>query len=546
MAAEETTDALFSDSEFASEYRIHERIGEGGFGTVYRATQERTGQDVAVKVMKLDPQGADAGTRIQRFRREMKLCARLHHPNIVRLIDSGQKQQGDQETLFTVFEYVPGQTLRELLDERKSLPPEVAKDLMLQVLEALASAHDAGVLHRDLKPDNIMLTETRRGYHAKLLDFGISTVFGEHATDLSRITASRGFVGTYAYAAPEHLHSQEFTTCSDLYAWGLTFLETLQGQRAIPGERVAQIVFEQMSNSPICIPPWLQSHCLGGLLERVLHKNPASREKDAGRLADELAQLALTSLGQEQSTAESMGTLAGRSWPTAPGYSEPHSTPPSVPRSDFASGPRSSQAPVSAELQSAQADLARLRQLHAVESTRRKKISALALRLRQTNLSVQEALRDVSETAAQVMNSSRVSVWLVAPDRRSIRCLDLYERDTAQHQSGAVLEASDYPSYFTALKLNRALVVDDVYSHDSTRELLSYCSSLGISSMLDAPVWIGGRMHGVLCHEHVGAKREWTEEEGAHGGTLADLASLILSSGEADTTDNQPPPDFKI
>src|SRR5437867_9921056 len=133
-------------------YEILAQLAEGSFGQVYKGRQRSTGQAVAIKVLRFWEGDAPANVenQIARFRREMRLCAELSHPNIVSLIDSGESEDG---TLYTVFEYVPGSTLREVLARKGGLGWELARHLMTQVLDALACAHARGVVHRDLKPE---------------------------------------------------------------------------------------------------------------------------------------------------------------------------------------------------------------------------------------------------------------------------------------------------------------------------------------------------------------------------------------------------------
>src|SRR5689334_6947111 len=193
------------DDVFQERYRIVAELGAGGFGTVYKAVQLATGQQVAIKVLHLS--GArDAKAvekRILRLEREMRLCAQLHHPNIVGLIDFGHP---DDVTVFSVFEFIPGKNLEEVLAEEGTLSPVEARHLMLQVLDALACAHGQGVIHRDLKPSNIMITSTGARRNALVLDFGIGVVTdGASGMSHARLTATNEVLGTIAYASPEQL-----------------------------------------------------------------------------------------------------------------------------------------------------------------------------------------------------------------------------------------------------------------------------------------------------------------------------------------------------
>lgn len=260
------------------------KLGEGGFSQVFKARQRATGQEVAVKI--LQPlHAADEGL-VARFQREMRLCARLYHPHIVRLIDSGRTATG---RLYTVFEYVPGRTLGDVLATEGALPPWEAAHLMLQVLDALGCAHKLGIVHRDLKPQNIMLTNTGLRRNAMVLDFGLGTLSDEdRREELSRITRTRDTLGTPAYAAPEQLRGEPVTARTDLYAWGLIFVECLTGKRVVEGSRLQDLIFKQLGPEPVVLPEWLASHRLGRLLRRATEKNPQARDVTAQGLLLEL------------------------------------------------------------------------------------------------------------------------------------------------------------------------------------------------------------------------------------------------------------------
>ncbi|MFL5350095.1 MAG: TOMM system kinase/cyclase fusion protein [Hyalangium sp.] len=276
--------SIAAGTVFQERYEILSKLGEGGFSEVYRARQKATGQEVAVKVLHT-LHAADEGL-VARFQREMRLCARLYHPNIVRLIDSGRSDDGQ---LYTVFEYVPGRTLGDVLATEGALPPWEAAHLMLQVLDALGCAHKLGIVHRDLKPQNIMLTSTGVRRNALVLDFGLGTLSDEdRREDLSRITHTRDTLGTPAYAAPEQLRGEPVTVRTDLYAWGLIFLESLTGKRVVEGHSLQELVFKQLGPEPIPLPRWLEGHRLGHLLRRVTEKDPQLRDVTAQGLLLEL------------------------------------------------------------------------------------------------------------------------------------------------------------------------------------------------------------------------------------------------------------------
>lgn len=283
---------------FRGRYEILHTLSRGGFGMVFKGRQLSTGQNVAIKCLYRQGTNADDHARqLARFRREMKLCAQLHHPHIVRLIDSGTSED---DILFTVFEFVPGQTLAQLLADNERLPPVEAGRLMGQVLDALACAHGLGIIHRDLKPGNIMVVQTGTRKNAMILDFGISAITTWHERDdASDLTDPSERLGTPAYAAPEQLQGRQVTVASDLYAWGLVFVECLTGRRAIPGATVGEIIDAQLSSQPIAIPVGLNGHPLARLLRLVTTKRARNRQLSASDVFELLDACDLTGLGDD-------------------------------------------------------------------------------------------------------------------------------------------------------------------------------------------------------------------------------------------------------
>jgi TOMM system kinase/cyclase fusion protein len=273
---------------FGGQYRIEQHVGSGGFGDVFRAVQEKTGQLVALKVLR-PRQGKSAPSmdrQLARFRREMRACAELHHPHVVRLIDSGETDDG---LLFSVFEYVPGQTLADLLREKGALPVETAIELMSQVLDALGAAHRQGIVHRDLKPNNIMASTSGLRPQVTVLDFGISAFLeGMVVDDFQSLTMTREILGTPAYAAPEQLRGETPSSKSDLYAWGLVFAECLLGRAVFDGPTAMEIAHRQLSSEPVVLPERLQRDRLGTLLRWVLEKDVTRRAGDAALVMSRL------------------------------------------------------------------------------------------------------------------------------------------------------------------------------------------------------------------------------------------------------------------
>ncbi|XXT20371.1 TOMM system kinase/cyclase fusion protein [Sorangium sp. So ce429] len=262
---------------FAGRYEILARLGEGGFGVVHKARQLTTGQPIALKVLRLAEErgAASPDRRAARFLRETRLCAQLHHPNIVQLVDAGQLEDG---TLYTAFAFAPGDNLAALLEREGALAPPEARHMMLQVLDALACAHAAGVVHRDLKPSNIMVIPTGARRNALVLDFGIGAALdGERAT---RLTGTHDALGTPGYGAPEQWRGAEPSPRADLFSWGLVFLECLTGTPVYGGTE-AEIFYRLLGPEPVPIPAALERHPLGDVLARALRKDEGARDVTA-------------------------------------------------------------------------------------------------------------------------------------------------------------------------------------------------------------------------------------------------------------------------
>lgn len=282
-------------------YDLREEIGAGGYGIVYRALQHHTGTVVAIKVVHL----RDGRQRVARFHRETRLCAELHHPHIVRLLDKGE--QGG--CVWGAFEYVPGETLKSLIRRRGALGAAEAGHLMGEVLDALDCAHRAGIVHRDLKPDNVMVSFTGAVPHAKVLDFGISTVIPlrREGGRFPTLTMAAECLGTPAYSAPEQLRGEPPSVKADLYAWGLTFVECLTGAPAIQGDSAAEILHRQLDAQEVPLPAAVAAHPLAALLRRALRKRVAERCGSASQLLAELSQLRLDDLVGDFAPAQRRG-----------------------------------------------------------------------------------------------------------------------------------------------------------------------------------------------------------------------------------------------
>src|SRR3712207_2371546 len=193
---------------FANKFVLEREIGSGGMSRVYLGRDEVLDRPVAIKVLKPDLGETDIGTR---FRREGRTAAKLSHPNIVQVYDAGEGEMDGRETSYIVMEYIPGGDLKALIDKKGSLTGAELTRLS-GVAAGLAHAHERGVIHRDIKPHNILLDENGR---PKLADFGVA-----RALDASQATRTGSYLGTALYSSPEQLRGDGVTPKSDVYSLG--------------------------------------------------------------------------------------------------------------------------------------------------------------------------------------------------------------------------------------------------------------------------------------------------------------------------------------
>ena len=256
----------------ADRYQLVEVVGRGGMGEVWSARDLRLSRNVAVKL--LSPQMAsEAGVR-ERFDAEARSAARLNHPNVVSVYDSGEHQG----TPFLVMELLPGRTLADELAEGP-IEPERARGLGLQVLDALAASHRAGVLHRGIKPGNVLISPDGT---AKVGDFGIAK-----STEGLNLTSTGMIVGTAAYLAPERLAGDPATPRSDLYAVGVVMYEALTGHKPFEADTPMGMMRAVDAHRPVPLAqarPGLDAN-LAATVERAMAKDPADRFVNADDMA---------------------------------------------------------------------------------------------------------------------------------------------------------------------------------------------------------------------------------------------------------------------
>jgi serine/threonine protein kinase len=256
-------------------YELAGVIGRGGMGTVHEATDRRLDRRVAVKILRPDLAAQPKARR--RFDAEARAAARLLHPNVVTVFDSGE----DDGLPFLVMERLPGRTLADEL-ANGPLAVERVRTLGLEILAAIAAAHDAGIVHRDIKPGNVLVTSDG---HAKVSDFGIAKTI-----DDSDQTQTADLVATVGYLAPERLAGENASPRSDLYSAGVVLYEALTGTRVFTGGSPAAVIlavergeFAPLTKLRPSVPPGVAA-----VVERAMTRDPDARYHSAREMADAL------------------------------------------------------------------------------------------------------------------------------------------------------------------------------------------------------------------------------------------------------------------
>ena len=271
-------------------YHLGAKIGTGGMADVYAAVDELLGREVAVKMMR--PDLARDENFLERFRREAQNAAKLNHPAIVAVYDTGQTPPEDGSVPYIVMERVQGETLRDIVQEYGKMRLTDAAAIMSQVLEALHFSHEAGIIHRDIKPANIMITNTGA---VKVMDFGIARALSDSS---SAMTQTAAVIGTAQYLSPEQARGKSADSRSDIYAAGCVFYELATGQPPFSGESPFSVAFQHVQDAPPA-PSTVEgmhlSHreadSLDAIVLTAMAKNPDDRHADAKEMALDLRRL---------------------------------------------------------------------------------------------------------------------------------------------------------------------------------------------------------------------------------------------------------------
>jgi serine/threonine-protein kinase len=279
-------------------YKVLSRLGAGGMADVFLAEDQQLGRKVALKL--LHRRFAEDPDFVERFRREAQAAAGLQHPNVVSVYDRGSFE----DTYYIAMEYLPGRSLKQLIRQEAPLDPIRAIDITIQILKAARFAHRRGVIHRDLKPHNVIVDDADQ---AKVTDFGIARAGASDMTETGSI------MGTAQYLSPEQAQGHAVSAGSDLYSVAVVLYEMLTGRVPFDGESAVTIALKHVSEAPV--PPTAINPAVPPELEQVvmwaLNKNPADRPTDADQFINalEAAKSVIQSGGSGQRTA-SMAALA--------------------------------------------------------------------------------------------------------------------------------------------------------------------------------------------------------------------------------------------
>lgn len=272
-------------------YTVGELIGHGGMAQVHIGTDTRLGRTVAIKIMRSDL--AEDSIFLTRFRREARAVAQLNNPNIVSIYDSGEEQLEDAagntvQVPYIVMEYIKGQTLRDIIQVNGSLSPQDAEQVMIGVLNALDYSHRMGIIHRDIKPGNIMISDQGT---VKVMDFGIARAMDDSSATM---TQNQGVVGTAQYLSPEQARGEQVGAKSDLYSAGCVLYEMLTGKPPFTGDSAVAIAYQHVSETATPIStliPGLDKRW-DSIVAKAMAKDTENRYADAAAFRQDIVTLA--------------------------------------------------------------------------------------------------------------------------------------------------------------------------------------------------------------------------------------------------------------
>ena len=341
IALEKDPDSLVGTT-LAGKYRIDARLNEGGMGTVYRGCHVLMDKTVAIKVLRASL-AADEKI-VARFSREARAASRISHPNALTVTDFGEDESGH---VFLVMEFLSGKTLKQVIRDEGPLPLPRVVDITRQIGDALNAAHEQGVVHRDLKSDNIMLVDTLAGDHAKVLDFGIAKINEPDGSIDTGLTAPNLVIGTPQYMSPEQCSQEtEIDARSDIYSLGVILYEMLVGHVPFSGESPTMVMMKHLQEP---VPSVLEERsdlpvAVGRVVARAMAKVRDNRYQNATELVEDLTLAAGMTLNR---VAPVVTTPSG----SLPAANDPDEVTMVRTREDVSTGPR--RAPVTVPIEPA-------------------------------------------------------------------------------------------------------------------------------------------------------------------------------------------------
>jgi len=485
-------------------YLLHDRLvpgpryartslhAAGGMGTVWLARDTYIGRDVALK--ELRPETASAGSVPFRFLREARITAQLEHPGVVPVYELGRDP--DTGRAFYTMRFIRGHTLTEavktfhehrLAGQEDPLELVTLLSAFVSVCNTIAYAHSHGIVHRDLKGENIVLGEfgevivldwglAKRLQAADEEDEAPSDASAEDLPQSAGETVMGQVMGTPAYMSPEQAQGRMdlIGPATDIFGCGAILYEMLTGGPPFHGENTVSVVQRalRVEITPPReiwpeVPPALEAACL-----KAMARSPEDRFGSASEFGREIQGW------QDRRRRQAEGELA-------------------------------------------EAGKRLMYQQEALVALTRSGIFAGG--------NLQTTFRRMIQVAAQTLNVERVSVWRYTDDRRAIRCHALYELSADRYSDGVELRADAFPSYFRALDTSEVIAAHDARNDSRTCEFTeTYLNPLEIGAIMDAPIHIAGSMNGVVCHEHVGGSRTWLPDEQLFAIAIANLVSQAI------------------
>src|SRR5579875_3875511 len=286
-----------------SRYELGELIGYGGMAEVHRGRDSRLNRDVAIKVLRADL--ARDPSFLNRFRREAHSAAGLNHPSIVSVYDTGEDLAADGTAIpFIVMEYVEGRTLRDILKSEGRLPVRRSMEIIADICAALDFSHRNGIIHRDIKPGNVMITPQGA---VKVMDFGIARAVADSS---ATVTQTANVIGTAQYLSPEQARGETVDPRSDVYSCGCLLYELVTGVPPFQGDSPVAVAYQHVRENPL--PPSARNgelpRTVDSIVMKALAKNPLNRYQSAGDMRADLQR----ALANQPVTAEAVMTDAER------------------------------------------------------------------------------------------------------------------------------------------------------------------------------------------------------------------------------------------